>query len=76
VAPLVAQLYIAGADVILSAHEHNYERFAPQTPDGKVDRAAGLTQFVVGTGGKSLPPSGEPMPTVLPRRTRPTASSR
>jgi hypothetical protein len=54
VAPLVKLLYNAGADVILSGHEHNYERFARQTPDGKPDPATGLTEFVVGTGGKSL----------------------
>jgi hypothetical protein len=58
VAPLVDLLYHAGADVILSGHEHNYERFARQTPDGKPDPATGLTEFVVGTGGKSLSPIG------------------
>jgi hypothetical protein len=46
-------LYDAGADVVLAGHEHNYERFAPQTPDGRPDPARGLRQFVVGTGGKS-----------------------
>jgi hypothetical protein len=46
-------LYDAGADLVLVGHEHNYERFAPQTPDGKPDPARGLRQFVVGTGGKS-----------------------
>jgi hypothetical protein len=54
VAPLVRLLYNAGAEVILSGHQHNYERFAPQTPGGKLDPATGLIQFVVGTGGKSL----------------------
>ena len=44
-------LYDAGADVILSGHEHNYERFAPQTPDGTADPARGIREFVVGTGG-------------------------
>ncbi len=44
-------LYNAGADVILSGHEHNYERFAPQTPDGVADPARGIREFVVGTGG-------------------------
>jgi hypothetical protein len=45
--------YVAGADVILSADDHIYERFAPQTPDGTRDDARGLREFVVGTGGRS-----------------------
>jgi hypothetical protein len=46
-------LYAAGADVVLSGHRHNYERFAPQTPAG-VASPGGIRQFVVGTGGTSL----------------------
>ena len=45
-------LYDYGADVVLSAHWHNYERFAPQDPSGQLDRAHGIRQFVVGTGGR------------------------
>jgi hypothetical protein len=45
-------LYAAGADVILNGHDHDYERFAPQTPD-VVASPAGIREFVVGTGGKS-----------------------
>jgi len=44
-------LYNAGADVVLSAHDHLYERFAPQTPAGVADPALGIREFVVGTGG-------------------------
>lgn len=44
-----------GAEVVLNAHEHNYERFAPQDEDGKPD-PAGLREFVVGTGGASRYP--------------------
>ena len=47
-------LYDAGADLILSGHDHHYERFAPQDPDGVADAAQGLRQFVVGTGGTNL----------------------
>ncbi len=47
-------LYDAGVDVILNGHDHNYERFAPQDPNGVVDPEHGIRQFVVGTGGKSL----------------------
>ena len=47
-------LYAAGADVIISAHEHFYERFAPQTPDGVPNPQFGIRQFIVGTGGAPL----------------------
>jgi uncharacterized protein YjdB len=51
--PLWQALYDAGADVVLSAHDHDYERFAPQTPTGVRDDAKGIRAFVVGTGGRS-----------------------
>jgi hypothetical protein len=38
---------------VLSGHDHTYERFAPQTPTGSPDRARGIREFVVGTGGRS-----------------------
>jgi hypothetical protein len=47
----VQALYDANAEVILSGHQHNYQRFAPQTPDDVLDPARGLRSFVVGTGG-------------------------
>jgi acid phosphatase type 7 len=47
-------LYRAGAEVVLSGDNHDYERFAPQTPSGIVDPGRGLRQFVVGTGGRDL----------------------
>jgi len=46
-------LYQANADVVLTAHDHDYERFAPQDPDGRPDTNRGIREFVVGTGGKS-----------------------
>lgn len=51
-------LYAEDVDVILNAHDHNYERFAPQTPSGAVDNARGIRAFVVGTGGTDLRPLG------------------
>jgi hypothetical protein len=47
-------LYAAGAEIVLSGHRHNYERFAPQNPNGAADPGRGIRQFVVGTGGASL----------------------
>ena len=49
--PLWQALYDANADVVISGHDHTYERFAPQTPDGLLDTARGIREFVVGTGG-------------------------
>lgn len=51
----------AGVDVVLGAHFHNYERFAPQNDEGVAD-PNGIRQFVVGTGGKPL----DAFDTVLP----------
>jgi hypothetical protein len=47
-------LYAGGADLILNGHDHDYERFAPQDPQGNADPARGIREFVVGTGGKDL----------------------
>jgi 3',5'-cyclic AMP phosphodiesterase CpdA len=44
-------LYRAGAEIVLSGHDHDYERFAPQDAGGRPDAARGIRQFVVGTGG-------------------------
>jgi hypothetical protein len=52
-AALWRTLQRGGADLALSGHDHDYERFAPRTADGRVDRAHGIVQLVVGTGGKS-----------------------
>ena len=43
----------ARADLIVTAHDHDYERFAPQDAFGGLDSAAGIRSFVVGTGGKN-----------------------
>ena len=53
---LVRALYDFNADVVIAGHDHNYERFAPQTPDGVADQARGIREFVVGTGGRSITP--------------------
>ena len=43
-----------GVVATLSGHDHTYERFAPQDPDGARDTRRGIREFVVGTGGDSL----------------------
>ena len=55
-------LHAAGAELFLSGHDHNYERFAPQSPAGRSDLAKGMRQFVVGTGGKNLRPLRSALP--------------
>jgi hypothetical protein len=44
-------MYANGVDVVVSGHDHMYERFAPQNPNGRLDPASGIRQFTVGTGG-------------------------
>ena len=58
--PLWEALYQAHADVVVNGHDHDYERFAPQTPEGARDSARGIREFVVGTGGKGLRPFSAP----------------
>jgi PKD repeat protein len=52
--PLYQALYDAGAEVVIVGHDHDYERFAPQSPTGAADPAHGIREFVVGTGGGGL----------------------
>ena len=54
-------LYDANADVVVSGHDHHYERFAPQTPSGSADPARGIREFLVGTGGDTVYSIGSPI---------------
>jgi hypothetical protein len=60
--PLWQALYDAEADVVVNGHDHDYERFAPQDPNGDRDLVRGIREFVVGTGGKNLRPFRTPLP--------------
>ena len=51
--PFWEDLYAAHADLVLAGHEHSYERFAPQNPDGQADAKNGIREIVIGTGGRS-----------------------
>src|SRR5258707_1565286 len=53
-------LYTAHASLIFAGHEHSYERFGPQDPDGHPDKPNGIREIVVGTGGKNHDPLGSP----------------
>jgi calcineurin-like phosphoesterase family protein len=54
-------LYAAHADVVLTGHDHDYERFGLQNPDARAD-PNGIRAFVVGTGGRSLRDFSTPEP--------------
>jgi Calcineurin-like phosphoesterase len=61
--PLWQALYDFHAEIVLGGHEHNYERFAPQTAAGVADPTNGIREFVVGTGGEShYDDEGTPLP--------------
>lgn len=47
-------LFNAGADLVITAHEHDYERFVPLNDRGEQDDERGMRQFIVGTGGAKL----------------------
>jgi acid phosphatase type 7 len=50
---MYAMLEANGADLVVNAHDHLYERFAKQAADGRPSER-GIRQFVVGTGGADL----------------------
>ena len=55
-APVWQALTDGGVELALAAHDHDYERFAPQDAQGVRDDERGMRQFVVGTGGAMLTP--------------------
>lgn len=58
----------AGVELVLVGHDHNYERFAPQTPSGQAS-TTGIREFVVGTGGANQRPFEETQPNSEKRMT-------
>ncbi len=69
VRPLWRVLNEQGADVLLTGHEHSYERFQPMDAEGRSDEATGVRLFVVGTGGGNLRPfENPPLPTTATRQ--------
>ena len=53
-AAIWALLHGAGVELVLAAHDHIYERFAPQDASGNVDAERGVRAFTAGTGGARL----------------------
>jgi hypothetical protein len=52
--PWIQALYDGGVDLLLQAHQHDYQRFYPQNLNDVRDDARGIQAFVVGTGGANL----------------------
>jgi hypothetical protein len=50
--PVYQAAYDLNVDLIITAHEHVYERFKPQDPNGVVDNVRGIREFIIGTGGE------------------------
>ena len=48
---VVQELYDRGVEVALVGHDHLYERFTPQTPQGVADGPRGTRHFTVGMAG-------------------------
>jgi hypothetical protein len=61
-APLLRDLWQAlydhGAEVLLTGHDHNYQRYMPLDATGAPDPQRGIREFVVGTGGANFTPLG------------------
>lgn len=68
--PLMQALYAGGVDVVLSGHNHQYERFGPQDIDRRPD-SNGIRAFVAGTGGAGEYGFGPPQPNSEIRGTGP-----
>ncbi|MDT7781768.1 MAG: acid phosphatase type 7 [Pseudonocardiales bacterium] len=67
--PLFQALYDNNADLVVTGHNHQYERFAPQNPTGGLDNARGIRQFVAGMGGAGAYPFGTIKPNSEARNT-------
>lgn len=46
--------------MVINGHDHDYERFALQNPDGLADSVHGIQEFIVGTGGARMGGFGPP----------------
>lgn len=52
-----AWLFENNVDVVLTGHDHNYQRWARLDASGNADSVRGIRSFVVGTGGKDFYPA-------------------
>lgn len=66
-APFWTILAAHGAELVINAHDRDYERFPPQDPNGRRDDAGGIVEIVAGTGGAGLDAFGPGTPTSVTR---------
>jgi acid phosphatase type 7 len=71
---LFSELYKSGVDVLVTGHDHIYERFDPQAPNAAAD-PTGVHVFVVGTGGAALYNIGTVQPNSVIRNGLNTANA-
>jgi hypothetical protein len=64
---LIQDMYDNNVDLMLVGHAHQYERFAPQNPQSQRDDARGITEMLVGTGGRDFSGFTTPLPNSLVR---------
>jgi hypothetical protein len=64
--PFIDALVAARAELVLAGHDHHYERFAAQTGSGTLS-STGVTQVIVGTGGRSVYATRSVVPNSLAR---------
>jgi hypothetical protein len=57
-----------GVDIMITGHEHSYQRYRPQTSGGQPD-PTGIRQYIVGTGGAYLHDQSQPTKGQLDRWT-------
>ena len=57
-------LWDAGADLVVTGHDHNYQRFAPLNRDANGVEGGGMRQIIAGMGGKNLTTQSRPDSTV------------
>jgi hypothetical protein len=68
VRPIWQILHEHGVELLLTGHEHSYERFVPMDATGSPDDTNGVQLIVVGTGGGNLRPyENPPLPTTVVR---------
>jgi acid phosphatase type 7 len=51
--PMSAIMYQYGVDLLISAKDKSYQRFAPMNPTTYAADSLGIRQFIVGTGGRT-----------------------
>ncbi|MEX1264287.1 MAG: IPT/TIG domain-containing protein [Actinomycetota bacterium] len=60
--PMWNDMYAAGVDLVLTGHDHNYQRLTQLDGSGNPDPVNGIREIIVGTGGINLGSPNFPYP--------------